>query len=283
MASRAEAKAKARAERIEFERKLADAAKRKQRLTRLAGVVAVAVIAIVAAIVISSKNSTPKAIKPNSRAAAAVVARVDNLLKGIPESGNNTLGNPSAPIQVTEYGDLECSACDDFALATNVPITSDPGTNGSGVENQLISQYVRTGRASLVYRSLETATSTGATPDEFDPQQAAALAAGLQGKAWYYIELFYNEQRPEGTNYVNQTFLDTIAKQVPGLNYSKWLSDMSSDSSLTSQVVSDTKNAATLGLSQTPAIVVKGPKGQAQGIQGVPSWSQLQSTLKSVS
>ena len=46
MASRAEAKAKARAERIEFERKLAEATRRKQRLARLGGVVAIAAIAM---------------------------------------------------------------------------------------------------------------------------------------------------------------------------------------------------------------------------------------------
>jgi protein-disulfide isomerase len=279
MASRAEQKAKAKAERIEHERQLAEAARRKQRLARLAGVIAIAAIAIVAAILISSKNSAPPPPKVGSHDSQVVVDRVDSLLNGIPEAGNNTLGKPTAPIQVTEYGDLECSACDDFALATTVDTSA--GTPGSGVENDLIDQYVRTGKASLVYRSLDTATSNGATPDEFAPQQAAALAAGLQGKAWYYIELFYNEQQAEGTTYVNQHFLDTLAKQVPGLNYSKWLSDLS-DSNLTAQVQSDDSNATNLGLQNTPSVVVKGPKGQAQPIQGVPTWPQLQTAIKSV-
>lgn len=280
MASRAEQKAKARAERIEFERGLAEAARRKQRLMRLGGVVAVAVIAIIAAVAISSGNTASAPVKANSTKSKAIVTRVSGLLSGIPESGNNTLGNPTAPIQVTEYGDLECSACDAFALPTTA--NTSAGTPGTGVEDQLISTYVRPGRASLVYRSLDTATGNGATPEEFTPQQAAALAAGLQGKAWYYIELFYAEQGAEGSNYVNPSYLDGLAKQVPGLNYSKWQSD-SASSNLAAQVQSDQSAAAAQNLQSTPSIVVKGPKGQAQPIQGVPTWDQLQAAIKSVS
>ncbi|MDQ6803950.1 MAG: DsbA family protein [Actinomycetota bacterium] len=281
MASRAEQKAQARAQRIEFERKQAEAEQRKQRLMRLAGVGLVAVIVVVAAIVISSGGGggTPP-VKPTSTAAQGIVTRVNGLLAGIGQSGgNNTLGNPSAPVQVTEYGDLECSACDSFALPTTVKTSS--GTPGTGVEDQLIKTYVRPGKASLVYRSLDTATGNGATPQMFAAQQAAALAAGLQGKAWYYIELFYAEQGAEGSTYVNESYLDGLAKQVPGLSYSKWLADRNK-SNLTAQVQSDAAVASSLNLTNTPSLVVKGPKGQAAPIQGVPSWSQLQAAIKSV-
>jgi protein-disulfide isomerase len=279
MASRTEQKAQAKAQRIEFERKLAEAEARKQRLMRLAGVALVAVIVIVAAIVISSKNSASAPVKVNSTASKTVVTRVNTLLSGIPESGNNTLGNPNAPVQVTEFGDLECSACDALALPTNV--NTSAGTPGTGVEDKLISTYVRTGKASLVYRSLDTATGNGATPNEFGPQQAAALAAGLQGKSWYYIELFYNEQGAEGSSYVNDGYLDGLAKQVPGLNYSQWLAARN-NSNLVAQVQADGASATTQNLNSTPALVVKGPKGQATPIQGVPTWAQLQAAITSV-
>jgi protein-disulfide isomerase len=281
MASRAEQKAQARAERIEYERQLADAARRKQRLSRLAGVVVAAVVIIIAAVVISSSgNGGSGPVKLGSKPATVIQKRVNNLLAGIPQSGS-TLGNPSAPIQITEFGDLECSACDQFALATNVS-TSTAGVAGSGLEDQLINTYVRTGKASFVYRSLDTATGNGATPQMFTPQQVAALAAGKQGKAWYYIELFYNEQQAEGTTYVDQTFLDNIAKQVPGLNYSKWLSALN-DPSLTAQVASDQNVARAASYTSTPTVVIRGPKGQAPAISGVPqSWSQLQQQIKQV-
>lgn len=281
MASRAEQKAQARAERIEHERQQAEEARRKQRLARLGGVGIVAVVVIVAAIVISSGTGGKAPPKAGSPQSIATVNRVNSLLNGIPQKGN-TLGNPNAPIQVTEYGDLECSACDQFALATSV--NTSAGVAGSGIENQLISSYVRTGKASLVYRSMETATADGVTPGMWGTQQAGALAAGLQNKAWYYIELFYNEQQPEGTDYVTPAFLDAIARQIPGLDYSKWASDLKGDSSLTSQVTSDGDTAQQLGYKYTPTIVVKGPKGEAQPIQGVPSsWSELQQELTAVS
>lgn len=41
----------------------------------------------------------------------------------------------------------------------------------------------------------------------------------LQGKAWPYIELFYHEQGREGTACVVPGFLDGIARQILGLNY----------------------------------------------------------------
>lgn len=50
----------------------------------------------------------------------------------------------------------------------------------------------------------------------------SGLPAGgspLHGKAWYYIELFYHEQAQECTAYVTPSFLDGIARQIPGLNY----------------------------------------------------------------
>ena len=281
MASRAEQKAQARAARIEFERQQADAAARKMRLMRLAGVGIVAVIILIAAIVISSGNNPPPPVKPKSHQATVVVQRVSALLNGIPESGNNTLGNPSAPVQITEYGDLECSACDE--LFDPNTIKTSGGITGSGIDDQIITNYVRTGKASLVYRSLETATGSGATPSIFPTQQAAALAAGLQGKAWWYIELFYQEQQPEGTPYT-QSWLNGIAQQIPGLNYAKWQSDLSGNSSLTAQVQTDGNSASQAGYQNTPTVVVKGPKGQAQAIQGVPSsFSQIANDVKAVS
>jgi hypothetical protein len=50
----------------------------------------------------------------------------------------------------------------------------------------------------------------------------SGLPAGgrpLQGKAWYYIELCYYEQGQEDAAYVRPSFLDGIARQIPGLSY----------------------------------------------------------------
>jgi len=198
--------------------------------------------------------------------AFAAVATVNSQLAGIPQHGN-VLGNPKAKVTITEYGDLVCPVCRDFAL---------------GTESQLIANEVRQGKVKIVYKALETASQT-ANNSMFVPSQTAALSAGQQKLGWYYIELFYHEQGDETTSYVTDSYLDGLAQQVPGLNYSQWSSDRQS-STLASQVNADQQAAANAGYNSTPTLLIQGPKGQAQPIVGNPtSYSQLQSAINSVS
>ncbi|MFL5822985.1 MAG: DsbA family protein [Solirubrobacteraceae bacterium] len=269
MASRTKQKEEARARRLAEEQARAEQARRNRRLYMLGGVILGAIaIAAVAIAVSSGGSSTPKTvpITKNSKPCKGSDAAVCSLLANIPQSGN-TIGNPKAPVTVTEYGDLQCPICKDFAL---------------GIENQLIKNDVAKGKVKLVYRSLETASASSPDPAEFGPQQAAAVAAGLQDKGWHYIELFYHHQGAEGTPYVNQTFLNKLAKSIPGLDYDKWLSDSQSQSAL-SQVKSDETTANAQGFQSTPTITIVGPKGQTQPIVGVPgSYGDLESAIKSV-
>jgi protein-disulfide isomerase len=265
MASRKEQKEAARQARLAEERARAERKRRERRLRMLGGVVVGALAVVAVAIAISSGGS-PSVIKPNSPAAKKAATTVNTLLAGIPQDGNR-LGSPKAKVTVTEWGDLECPICKDFAL---------------GAENQLISNDVRSGKVQLIYRSLPTATGNGPDPSVFPTQQAAALAAGLQQRAWNYIELFYHEQGTENTSYVSSSYLGGLAKQIPGLNYGKWSSDRQS-SNLTTQVTTDEQAATTNGYSSTPTIVVKGPKEQAQPIVGDTDYSSLESAIKSAS
>ncbi len=229
----------------------------------LAGVVLAAVAVVAVAIAISSSGGGTKATPSAFKSAASTV---DSQLAGIPQSGL-TLGSPSAKVTVTEYGDLQCPVCKDFAL---------------GAENQLIANEVRTGKVKLVYKSLETATGNSPNPNIFGTQQAAASAAGAQGKGWNYILVFYHSQGQEGTGYVNQAFLDGIAEAIPGLNFSQWKS-AGTNPAYTQQVNSDQQQAATHGFNSTPTVVVQGPKGAAQPIVGATDYGTLQSAIKSVS
>jgi protein-disulfide isomerase len=169
-------------------------------------------------------------------------------------------------VTVTEFADLQCPICKEFS---------------EGAQNQLIANDVRAGKVKLVYRSLSTATGNGPNPNIFPTQQAAALAAGEQQKAWHYIELFYKEQGQEGTDYVNTNFLNNLAKQVTGLNFDKWSTDRTSPS-LIAQVNQDQQTAASKGYNSTPTIVVKGPKGEAAPIVGNTDYASLEAKIKSV-
>jgi predicted DsbA family dithiol-disulfide isomerase len=116
----------------------------------------------------------------------------------------------------------------------------------------------------------------------FGPQQAAAYAAGRQNLGWHYILDFYNLQGQEGTAYVTQSFLNGIARLVPGLNFAKWSSD-SSSANLLQQVNVDEQTARSLGFRDTPSILVQGPKGQAQPIAGAVDYNTLEQEIKLVS
>lgn len=265
MASRKEQKEAARQRRLAEERVQAEKARRVRRLRMLGGMLVLVIVVVGAAIAISSGGGGGgAAAKPDSPQAKQSAATVDKLLAGIPQSGN-TLGSPNAKVTLTEYGDLVCPICRDFAM---------------GALNQLISKDVRAGKVKVVYKPLETASQT-ANNAMFVPGQAAALAAGEQKLGWNYIELFYHEQGDETQSYVTDSFLNGLAKQITGLNYSKWSSDRQS-AALATQVNTGQQSAISAGYNSTPTIVVQGIS-QAKPIVGAVSYSQLESTIKSVS
>jgi protein-disulfide isomerase len=267
MASRTKQKEEARARRLAEERALAERSRQRRRMQMLAGVVLAAVAIVAVAIALSvggGGSSAPKNVA--SPQAHSQVASINSLLSGIPQSAS-ILGSPTAKVTVTEYGDLECPVCKDFA---------------ESAEQQLISQDVKQGRVRLVYKSLSTATGNGPDPGVFPSQQAAAYAAGLQNLGWYYILDFYKLQGQENTSYVTPAFLNGIARLVPGLNFAKWSSDRNS-STLLQQVNAEQQTAHSLGLGSTPTILVQGPKGQAQPIVGAVDYGTLEQAIKLVS
>jgi protein-disulfide isomerase len=158
------------------------------------------------------------------------------LLEGIPQSAN-ALGSAAAPVTLQYFGDLECPFCRDFTLA---------------VLPSIIQRWVRTGDLRIEYHALETATGER---EVFVAQQVAALAAGKQDKAWYFIETFYREQGEEGSGYVTDAFLEGIASEVPDLNLSQWSSDRA-DPELAKEIAADEQAAIDAGLSGTPSFLV---------------------------
>jgi protein-disulfide isomerase len=255
MATKTDRKAEARAERMAREQAAADAARRRGRLLRVGGVLLIAVIAVAGAIAVSSSSGGKSASTQSAQAPTAV----NRLLAGIPQSGN-TLGKASAPVEVTLYEDLQCPICRDFML-------------GGG--SQLIAKDVRAGRVKVVFRSLQTATPD---PTTFQVQQQAAEAAGKQQKLWYYVELFYHQQGQEGTAYVTESYLDKLARQVPGLNYSAWTA--ARKAGLGRQVSADEALAKAKGFNSTPTIAVRGPKSSPAPIAGALDYASLEQLVK---
>lgn len=235
--TRKQRREQARAERRAMEEAAAAGAVRRTRMTQLGIVVAVVVVAVVVILIATGGGKSKTPPKLGSSGATSTQRKVAALINGIPQSGN-TLGSPTAPVTLQYFGDLECPICQKFTL---------------GALPTVIQKWVRTGKLRIEYRSLETATRE---PETFKLQQVAALAAGKQNKAWYFIETFYHEQGEEDTGYVTEKYIQGIASQVPGLNLATWSADRS-DPALTNEVVStDAQAANNNGFTGTPSFLI---------------------------
>jgi protein-disulfide isomerase len=288
VASRKEQKEAARRAREQAVAQMKAQNARRNRLLMLAGVVVLVIAAVVVVIVVSSSGggslkSLDQSKLSNTKADGAyyspkqAVANVDSLLAGIPEHGN-VLGDPNAPVTITEYLDFVCSTCDYYSL------TSEP---------QLIAADVRTGKVKLVYKADDTASSD-ANQSAWQTNQTTALSAGLQNKAWYYILLNYDEQ-PTTINgkdaelvaYVNSAYMQNRAEQIHGLNLIKWQANLTNPT-LTGEVKADLSAAQTQAPRGTPTIIVSGAKGSvtwdANGKESaVPTLAQLAALIAQVS
>lgn len=272
MASRKEQKEQARAQRLAQEQAAVAQKQRTRRLQIFGGLIAVAVVVVVVVVATSLGGSGTPGLQ-HGKSATAVYNTVNNELKGIPEHGT-TLGDPSAKVTLTYFGDLQCPICADFTR----------GVNGGGLP-EFISKDVRTGIAKVTYKSFCTATcndySNGQTI--FTDQQSEAYAAGRQGLFWYFAELFYHQQGTEGSGYATPAFRNQIAEQIPNLNLKQWQQD-SQSSALRTQVSTDMNEAIDkYKFNGTPAFVVSGPKGTTSLGSGNYPYSELEQGVKAVS
>lgn len=214
----------------------------RRRLALIAVAIIAVVIAAAAIVVNTSGGSGEKPATSNSTAPSQTVlpeqsaAAVFALLAGIPQQGNG-LGSPRAPWTLQYFGDLECTTCKEFTV---------------GVLPVLLRNWVRTGKLRIEYRALQSATPDRRT---FVDQQAAALAAGKQALMWNFIELFYREEGEENTGYATESYIEGIARQVPGLNFRQWLTDVRKPATF-NELVSDNKAAKRARLPGTPTFVI---------------------------
>lgn len=216
---------------------------RREQLLKLAAGAAFLVAAAVLVLIVVNASSGD-----GGDAELEGVAETSSQLRGIPQR-ELVLGDPGAPVELVEYGDLQCPFCKGVAEEVLPPI----------IDNQ-----VRKGQVRLVFRNF---TIIG---EESVDAGAAAVAAGRQGRGWNFIELFYENQGRENAGYVTDEFLEAVAEAAGVKDLERWNEDRESRSVL-GQVSGTTDEARGLGLTGTPTFAIKGPKTDGLEVLGTPS------------
>lgn len=216
---------------------------RRYRLTYLSLLLAFCLLAGVVAVSLAGGDDHSKEHRVISPTVTGATQRTYALLSDIPQHGTE-LGDPAAPVTLQFFGDLQCRESRQVMLG---PIPD------------LIRRFVRPGELRIVYRSTETDTRRAGGWPEFKDQQGAALAAGRQDRLWNFIDVFYREQGPEFTGYVDERFLHLIAVQA-GLEMSHWQQAREPSWRWETGLKSDEALARSTHVDSTPSFLV-GPTG----------------------
>jgi protein-disulfide isomerase len=227
---------KRREERLQREVEAEGGERRKRLLQLTAGATLLALIVVAAVILISQSQGGGGGGGDTN---LEDVGLVEDQLRGIPQRGT-VLGEPSSKVTLIEFGDLQCPVCKAYS---------------EEVIPQIVSGPVRDGEAKIEFRNFTIISQQSV------PAGAAAIAAGEQGRAWNYIELFYRNQGEEGSGYVTDEFMTAIAKGAGIPDLKRWNAARKSKPVL-NEVARTTKQASEgYEFSGTPSFVVKGPGG----------------------
>jgi protein-disulfide isomerase len=186
---------------------------------------------------------------------------VQSLLGGIPQDGAR-LGDPSAPVTVQVFNDLQCDPCSEWNQQVIVPLIEGP---------------VRSGDLQLVHRN-SPMTQAG-----FFLGAYGAVAASKQDYEWQFVQLLFLNQEEAKKQGADQEFLDNIARGVGVVNFNveQWQRDMG-DSDIVETLEADEMITAERRLPAEPAVVVGGPNGTQELIES-PSLAEVQAAIAEVS
>src|SRR3954454_22284603 len=231
---------------------------RKRRVQYLSIAAFAAVAVIVALIVISQSGGDNNDNTPTTVSNVKGVAQVNSELAGLSQSGQ-TLGDASAPVTVTEFGDPQCPVCKAFS---------------EQIAPELISSEVKTGKVKYVYQPYLIIG-----PDS-KPAMKATLAAGEQNRFWNYLQLFYANQGEENSGYVTDDFLTNIAEAAGVSDINSW-NDSRNSSKWDAVIAKGTTDAEGFGFNGTPSLVAQGRNG-TKTINGF-GLSEIKAAIQQVS
>lgn len=226
---------------------------RRSRLLRLAAGAAFLTLAALLVLIVIAAAGSGDGGDTDIEGRGAVA----KLLDGIPQR-QMTLGDPEAPVELIEFGDLQCPVCAAYS---------------EDVLPEVMETQVRKGKVKVDFRNLTIIgpESVGAG--------AAALAAGTQGRGWSYVDLFYRNQGDENSGYADDdAFLRALAKAAGVRNLAKWDAERAE---MAAKVEETSQEATNLGFDGTPSFAIKGPKTGGIKLLGFPeSAAELEAAIE---
>ena len=179
-------------------------------------------------------------------------------LEGVPQAGN-VLGDPDAPVEIIEYGDLACPACRE-ASTTTIP--------------EAIDQIVKPGDAKMVFRPIAFISRSS------ERGALGAEAAGMQDAMWSFVELIYRNQGPESDQDWLTDDLMTEAVEQLGLDVNQWTADYMGQESEQKFLATESQ-AQEDEVGVTPTFLIRGPNGE-KTVTGAVEVSELQDAVAEV-
>jgi protein-disulfide isomerase len=215
-------------------------------------VAALVVAGVLIAVSMSGGDGTDKV------ADDATIAEVQANMEGIPASGV-VLGEPDAPVTITEYSDIACIHCRTAALQS-IPT--------------VVTELVRTGEAKLEFAPtafISASSERGAL---------GVLAAADQDAAWPFSEVLFHMQGSASTDWLSDADMESVAEQL-GMDVEAW-KQAYAGSAVEDAFIASRDAVAAAGVTSTPTFIITGPGG-TERVEGAVPASDLVAAVEKVS
>jgi protein-disulfide isomerase len=180
----------------------------------------------------SKTATTPTSGNQSATTTASPNSTLKPARQGVPGADPpHTMGPPTAPVRIEEFGDFECPPCGLFH-----PILK-----------QMHEEFGD--KLHITFREYPLANH-----DHALPAASAAEAAGLQGKFWEMHALIFEHQNEWKVAFDVRPIFEGYAKQI-GLDVERYKRDVNSDR-VEQRIFLDGKRAHSMGVTSTPTVFI---------------------------
>ncbi len=158
----------------------------------------------------------------------------NNQVFQITEDDDPTIGSPTAPVVLINFGDFRCKFCAKFQ---------------KDIKPKIMEKYVKTGKVRYVYRDLITMGENSMLA------AGGANCAGQQGKYWEFADYLHSGKAGHGTIYT----IDSLSEIASFLNLDTSLFKQCLESKeYIKEVQKDISDAKAAGATGTPTVFING-------------------------